>query len=170
MTEQEFEKYTGNLRIVKISFDALSQMWPKDEYDQKTEAPNAKFYIGKVGKFSSGSYIHNHVQRCASIVINFENGQDVLVTPDDVAFTNEPITPKCFLPVIEKKRGSNFVALTESEKEFADKVFLQLIGSGSDMNPEEICALYDSAISAAMYRTVQHGLFWDKTWIDKLDS
>lgn len=66
--------------------------------------------------------------------------------------------------------GSNFVALTESEKEFADKVFLQLIVSGSNMDPEEICELYDSAISAAMYRTVQHSLFWDKSWINKLGS
>ena len=67
--------------------------------------------------------------RCASIVVNFENGYDILVAIDDV----------------------------------------KLINSGGIMQDDDIYKLYDRAIMTAIYRTGQHNLFWDKSWVTKLD-
>lgn len=177
MTEHDIECHTGNLRITKISFDTLAQMWDVSEYDAKVDAPIAKFYIGKIGKFCPGSYISDVNLRCASIVVNFENGYDILVAIDDVEFTDIPMTPKEFLPDPVQKTGVSYMQLSQEEKDFADRMFLQLvnsagvklINSGGIMQDDDIYKLYDRAIMTAIYRTAQHNLFWDKSWVAKLD-
>ena len=143
-----------------------------DEYNPKTEEPIAKFYIGKVGKYVSGSYIWNDYLRAASVCIVFPNGQDVMCTADDVEFTEEQQTWEEFLPHFPKpgEDTGTYKKLTEAQKEFADKIFLQMVTGQPHLKDKELRNLIDYTISLSQYRTEMHVRLWDVSWIDKLDE
>jgi hypothetical protein len=169
-----FDKYTGNLRIKTISFDILAQMWEgnKEEYDPKEDEPLAKFYIGKVGKYSDCSYIYDTHLRCASISVTFANGYSVLCTTDDVAFTDEEMTWEEYLPKIPKPGEDTGVykQLTDAQKEFADKMFLQMIAGQHQLHNKDLRILLGQAVTMAQYRTEQYSLEWDVTWLKEVDE
>lgn len=172
--DEEFEKYTGNYRIKSIAFDALAQMWEGcgDEYDPKVEEPLAKFYIGKIGKYVSDSYVKNDYLRCASIMIVFTNGHTVMVMEDDVEATREEETWVEFLPKIEEpvKEKLNYVPLSDEQKAFADKVFLQLVAGQQELHDEPLRVLLNQSVCLALYRTEMYSRHWDISWIDKLGN
>lgn len=172
--DEEFEIFTGNYRIKSIAFDVLAQMWEGcgDEYDPKVEVPLAKFYIGKIGKYVSDSYVKNDYLRCASIMIVFTNGYTVMATPDDVEATEEEPTWAEFLPKIEDatKEKLNYVPLTDGQKAFADKVFLQLVAGHQELHDEPLRLLLNQSVCLALYRTKMYSRHWDISWIDKLDN
>lgn len=172
MTESEFEKYSGNLRIKTICFDTLAQMWEgaNDEYDPKVDEPLAKFYIGKVGKYSEFSYVTNKHLRCSSIVVTFANGYDVMVTPDDVEPTEEEMTWEEFLPKNNPVVAGTYKALSESAKEFADKTFLHLISGQHQLHNKDLRVLLDQAISMSIYREEMYSLSWETSWVKELDD
>jgi hypothetical protein len=174
MTKDELENYTGNLRINTICFDALTQMWEgaNDEYNPEEEEPLAKFYIGKVGKYSDCSYIYNDYLRCASISVTFANGYNVLCTPDDVEFTDEDQTWEEFLPKVPKPSDNTGVykSLTDAQKEFADKVFLQMVAGQHQLHNKDLRVLLCQAINMAQYRAEQYSLDWDVTWLKEVEE
>ena len=174
MTENELEKYTGNLRIVGVNFDVLRQMWEgaPDEYDPEEDEPLAKFYIGKVGKYEPTSYVDHNYLRCASIGVVFANGYRVLVAVDDVVATDEGETWEEFLPKVPKPGEDTGVykPLTDAQKEFADKMFLQLITGQHQLHNKDLRVLLDQAINMAQYRAEQYSLNWDVSWIKELDN
>jgi len=175
MTKDELKSHSGNLRIKTISFDALAQMWEGaiDEYDPKVDEPIAKFYIGKIGKYSEGSYVTNDNFRSASIVVTFSNGFDVKVTADDVETTEEEMTWEEFLPKIvdeQIEKEYKFISLNDEQKSFADRVFLQLIAGQHELTDRPMRILFDQAISMALYRSNKHNRRWDISWIDELSD
>lgn len=174
MTENEFDNYTGNLRITAIGFDGLRQMWEgsNDEYDPKEEEPLAKFYIGKVGKYEQYSYVSHNYLRCASISIVFTNGYRVLVQPDDVVATDDEQTWEEFLPKIPKPGEDTGVykPLTDAQKEFADKMFLQLIAGQHQLHDKDLRVLLTQSITMAQYRAEQYSLSWETTWVKEVDD
>jgi hypothetical protein len=173
-TKKDFENHTGNVRIIGISFDSLTQMWEgcNDEYNPKTEEPQAKFYIGKIGKYSDCSYIWNSVLSCASICVTFSNGYEVMCTPDDVVFTDEEMTWEEYLPHVPKPGEDTniYKPLTDAQKEFADKIFLQMIAGQPNLKDKELRNLLDYTISLSQYRTRQHKLLWSVSWLKELDD
>jgi hypothetical protein len=173
-TKQDFENYTGNLRIKHISFDAIAQMWAgnKEEYDPKTEEPLAKFYVGKVGKYDTCTYIYNDYMRCACINVIFTNGYSVTVDPADVEFTEEEQTWEEFLPKIPKPGEDTNVykKLTDAQKEFADKVFLQMVTGQHQLFDKDLRMVMDQAICMSQYRADMYSRGWDTTWLKDLDD
>ena len=174
MTKSELETYTGNLRIANICFDTLTQTWEgnKEEYDPKEDEPLAKFYIGKIGKYEPDTYIYNDYLRCACINVIFANGYSVMVGPDDVVATDEDQTWEEILPkVLKPDEDTNiYKTLTDEQKEFADKMFLQLIDGQHQLFNKDFRTLFSQSISMAQYRTKQHSLHWDVTWMEELDD
>ena len=174
LTEKDFENHTGNLRIVGISFDSLTQMWEGmiDEYDPKTDEPIAKFYIGKVGKYVTSSYIWNNYHKCASICVMFPNGQDVMCTADDVELTEEQQTWEEYLPHVPKPGEDTniYKPLTDEQKEFADKMFLQMVAGQHQLFDKDLRMILDQSICMSQYRTDMHSRKWDITWLKKLDD
>jgi len=173
-TEKDFENHTGNLRIKHISFDTLTQMWEgaRDEYNPKEDEPLAKFYIGKIGKYSDCSYVYNNYMRCASICVTFANGYDVMCTPNDVEFTEEEESWEEYLPKIPKPGEDTGVykPLTDAEKEFADKMFLQMIAGQHQLHNKDLRILLNQAIIMTQFRTEQYSLSWDVTWLKDLEE
>lgn len=164
-TETDFENYTGNIRIAAIDFDTLHQMWEgsPDEYDPDTDDAPAKFYIGKVGKYEKGSFLHNSQLNCDCLCVRFENDYLVMVTPYCVDAVDERMTPVEYLPdVTPKKKDLVFESLNNEEMEFSDKVVLKLL-DGSD-SVSEMKEKLDLAITLAIYRThMYHNSRWDKS-------
>ena len=174
MTKDEFENYKGNLRIANVSFDTLRQMWEgcNDEYDPEEEEPLAKFYIGKIGRYEPDSYVDHKHLRCSSIAVMFANGYRVLVAVDDVVATDEEQTWEEFLPKVPKPGEDTCVykSLTDNQKEFADKMFLQLIAGQHQLYNKDLRILLNQTINLAQYRTEQYSLSWDISWIKGLDN
>jgi hypothetical protein len=173
-TKQDFENHTGNVRIKTISFDTLAQMWEgmPDEYDPKEDEPLAKFYIGKIGKYSPYSHVYSSNLRCASICITFANGYDVMCTPDDVELTDEEQTWGEILPKFPKpgEATGDYKPLTADQKDFADKMFLQLIAGQHQLLDKDIYDLFTQAVTMAQYRAKYYSCNWDVTWLKKMDE
>jgi len=174
MTEKEFENYTGNLRITNVNFDGLRQMWEgaNDEYDPEEEEPLAKFYIGKIGKYEPCSYVDHKYLRSASIGVVFTNGYRVLVEPGDVVATDEEQTWEEFLPKVPKPGEDTGVykPLTDDQKAFADKMYLQLITGQHELHNKDLRVLLNQSITMAQYRAEQYSLNWDITWLKDLEE
>ena len=129
------------------------------------------YYLGKIGKYVKGSYTHDQFFNCASIVVSFADGMELIVLASDVELTvSEDITPVDFLPKLNKEK-KQFIPLTVEQIEFADKTFLQLISTypGADLSDHQIHSLMQQSIRAALLRTAQHKRFWDASWAEKFD-
>lgn len=174
MTKDELENYTGNLRIKHISFDTLTQMWEGnlEEYNPKEEEPLAKFYIGKIGQYEPHSYIYSDYLRSACINVKFSNGYTVMVEPDDVVSTDEAETWEEFLPKIPEPGEDTYTyePLTDAQKEFADKMFLQMITGQHQLHDKDLRMIMSQAINLAQYRANQYSLIWDVSWLKDLDE
>jgi hypothetical protein len=160
----DFNTYAGNLRVTTISFDVLAQKWQglTEEYDPADAEAN-KFYIGKIGEYMPDSYLLDKHFRTASITIKFANGYELLVEADDVVATDEGTSWSEHLPKINTKVDtSGYKPLTDAEKDFADKVVLQLLATRHELLNSDMQILLDQSIALAIYRTDMYTRRWDQ--------
>lgn len=166
----EFEQYAGNLRVSHFNFEMLTQMWDglEDEFDPDVDLEASKFYIGKIGKYVPNSFVMNENLNCACISVSFKNGFSMIVEIGDVVFTEEEQTSEEFLlPIEVPSRSESFKELTEAEKEFADRVFLQLVASRSEPSTLDLKGMLKQAVTVSIYRTHQYdNMIWDKSVTD----
>ena len=162
MTAQDFEDYTGNLRIVSINFDGLREMWngSLDQYDPDKDELRAKPYVGKVGAYVSGSYIFNQYTQSACIVVKFANDYEVMTDAGDVVKTDEDITREEFLPVYHNT--DDYRKLTQAEKDLAEKLMISMV-TGVDPNSVNANVIATEAIAIAIQATKSFALLWRDT-------
>lgn len=153
----DFDSYAGNLILEQIDFDTLSQLFDSTEYDVKTERNNIS-YVGKVGKFEEWSYMEDlSFGTEGTVSVLFENGVSVVTRASHVTATTKPCTSKEFLPTI-KKDNAGYRALTQEEKDFADKVFLHLLPKREAYGEEYAETMFHEAIHASLTRTRMYRL------------
>ena len=172
MSAEDFENFIGNVRVKQICFNSIQQMWGSSgEYDHEKAKKEWPYYIGKIGKYVKESYVYDTFFNCASIIVSFADGMELIVLATDVELTvSESITPVEFLPKPNKERR-RFIPLTADQIEFADKTFLQLISTyhGADLSDEQLHSLMQQSILAALLRTAQHKRVWDASWAENFD-
>lgn len=157
----DYKDYCGNLRLESISFDTLTDLFEGDleSYDP-ADKKDMLFYIGKVGKYVVDSYLKydGYDTTSQTVQVQFSNGHVLLVTADDVSFTEDGETWSEFLPdVTETKK--KYAPLTDDEKKFADLVILQLIASGDKYETE---SLLNRAITISMRRSLDYNMLWKR--------
>lgn len=158
------KEYNGNLRLNSVSFDSLTQMFEgnPEEYDPADNESN-KMYIGKIGKYSENSYFWNSYWNAATVQIEFDNGHSMVVMVDDVETTELPATEEYYLPTLDQKDDtSNFKPLTDSEKEFADKLILAMLTGKSDMTTFQLQCIVDEAIILSIYKNQMFNRGWNQ--------
>ncbi len=166
MSNSDFKDYTGNIRLDNISFDVLHQMFEndKEEYDPADDKRN-KFYVGKIGKYVDGSYFYNDYWNAASLHIEFANGYIMTVCAEDVSKSEEYVTLKEFLPEIDGDGDSdNYKPLSQEEKDFADRVIMQLITANAHadiLDQMSLSTIMNKGLELAILRTKRYKLhYW----------
>ena len=165
----DISKYTGNVRVVSISFDTLAQLYEGDlqSYDP-ADNESDKFYVGKIGELVQDSYLYDKHLRCSSVQVKFRNGYTLLVASDDVVATDEGDTWVEFLPTYNKpaeNEDKDYRELTQGEKDFADKALLQMIIANSHQDHQMQKTnerLLVNAIHLSLCRTRDYELLWKK--------
>lgn len=148
--------YSNNWRLKSVSVDSLVQV-AADEFDEKIDAKQSKFYVGKVGQLVPGSFMFHNEVGCSTVVIEFLNGYQVTVLDTDVESTEDPATSSEYLPVLPT---DDYRKLTAEEKQFADKVVLTMIATNDG---QEIEVIFLDAIDAALARTDMYKRRWRRT-------
>ena len=164
MEKFDINTYNGNVRIDNVSRDVLKQL-----YDGDPDSYNDAYYpqyvtlVGKVG------VLFDQWLNCSSntrvVVVEFSNGEHIILPEYDVSPTEQPVTPEEYIPEFSSANTSTFTALSESEKEFADLVYLTLVGAYVTANkstsyiPQNI--LWETAIDSAQHREKYYSMLWE---------
>lgn len=164
MEKFDINTYNGNVRIDSVSRDVLKQLFAGDT-DSYNDAyyPQYMAFVGKVGVLVDQWL--NRSSNTRVVVVEFSTGGQFIFAEYDVSPTELPITPEEFIPEFGSANTSTFTALSESEKEFADLVYLTLVGAYVTANkstsyiPQNI--LWETAIDSAQHREKYYSMLWE---------
>lgn len=156
--------YAGNVRVDAISRDVLMQIFEGDaDAYNDAEYPHYINLVGKIGVFVE--WLHA-VHGTRVVIVEFSNGEQIILPEYDLSPTDQPVTPEEFLPVLyDVEDTSNYVELSDSEKDFADRVYLTLLAAHVTENnikyiPQQ--ELWGTAIDSAQHRERFYAMRWSQ--------